>query len=309
MKKKERNAPISQFTLNELAFLAKGDELHGLQSECMVAESDTDLQAFHFPCRIDALIIGIGTEGAATISCNLQECRLRKNTLFCFAPNTILQIDSSTEFRAHVVVVSTDFVRNTNFNLRNMMPVLLERGGNPTLQLDEAQSRVMQSFLSLIEQEVHAPEQPYSREVVRGLLISMIYKMCDILQSVSVARSDESMPRDRGEAYFRRFTELLGENYRKERSVLFYAQRLCITPKYLTTVIKKVSGASVSDWIDRYVILEAKTLLKHSHMSIQEIAYSLNFANQSFFGSYFKRITGLSPSQYKNSTPSGSQRP
>ncbi|MDE6569473.1 MAG: AraC family transcriptional regulator [Alistipes sp.] len=304
MKKKERKAPISHFTLNELALVTKGDELHGLQSECMVAETDADLQAFHFPCRIDALIIGIGTEGTATVSCNLQECRLRKNTLFCFAPNTILQIASSAGFRAHVAVVSTDFVRNTPFDLHDMMPVLLERGANPALQLDEAKSRIMQSFISLIEQEVHAPEQLYSREVVRGLLTSMIYKICDILQSVSSARPDESKPRNRGEAYFRRFTELLGEHYRKERCVSFYAQQLCITPKYLTTVIKRVSGSSVSDWVDRYVILEAKTLLKHSHMSIQEIAYSLNFANQSFFGSYFKRITGLSPTQYKNSTPS-----
>ncbi|MFQ6940936.1 MAG: helix-turn-helix domain-containing protein [Alistipes finegoldii] len=75
--------------------------------------------------------------------------------------------------------------------------------------------------------------------------------------------------------------------------------RLCITPKYLTTLIKRISGQSVSEWIDNYVILEAKTLLKYSTMSIQEIAYYLNFPNQSFFGSYFKRNTGMSPSQYK----------
>ena len=79
----------------------------------------------------------------------------------------------------------------------------------------------------------------------------------------------------------------------------FYARQLCITPKYLTTLIKRISGLSVSEWIDNYVILEAKTLLKYSTMSIQEIAYYLNFPNQSFFGSYFKRNTGMSPSQYK----------
>ena len=79
----------------------------------------------------------------------------------------------------------------------------------------------------------------------------------------------------------------------------FYARQLCITPKYLTTLIKRISGLSVSEWIDNYVILVAKTLLKYSTMSIQEIAYYLNFPNQSFFGSYFKRNTGMSPSQYK----------
>ena len=77
------------------------------------------------------------------------------------------------------------------------------------------------------------------------------------------------------------------------------ARQLCITPKYLTTLIKRISGKSASEWIDSFVILEAKTLLKYSDMSVQEIAYALNFPNQSFFGSYFKRNTGMSPSHYK----------
>ena len=79
----------------------------------------------------------------------------------------------------------------------------------------------------------------------------------------------------------------------------FYARQLCITPKYLTTLIKRISGLSVSEWIDNYVIIEAKTLLKYSTMSIQEIAYYLNFPNQSFFGKYFKNHTGMTPTAYR----------
>lgn len=75
---------------------------------------------------------------------------------------------------------------------------------------------------------------------------------------------------NRAEEYFKQFTELLGEHYKHERSVGFYARQLCITPKYLTTLIKRISGKSVSEWIDSYVILEAKTLLKYSNMSVQE---------------------------------------
>ncbi len=79
----------------------------------------------------------------------------------------------------------------------------------------------------------------------------------------------------------------------------FYARELCITPKYLTTLIRRVSGKSVSEWIDIYVVLEAKALLRFSNRSVQEVAYALNFPNQSFFGSYFKRITGMSPSEFR----------
>ena len=80
----------------------------------------------------------------------------------------------------------------------------------------------------------------------------------------------------------------------------FYADRLRVTPKYLTTLIKKASGRSVSAWIDYYVIGEAKTLLKYSDRSIYEISKELNFPNQSFFGSYFRRYVGVSPSQYRS---------
>ncbi len=81
----------------------------------------------------------------------------------------------------------------------------------------------------------------------------------------------------------------------------FYAAQLNLTPKYLSTLIRQTSGRTASEWIDDYVILEAKNLLKYSTMSVQEIAYSLNFPNQSFFGKYFKNHTGQTPSGYRMS--------
>ena len=92
---------------------------------------------------------------------------------------------------------------------------------------------------------------------------------------------------------------LLQRYNKQERNVSFYAKQLNITPKYLSSVVKEVSGKTAARWIDESVILEAKTLLKYSGMSIQEIAYHLNFSTQSFFGKYFKQHTGTSPSRYK----------
>ena len=102
----------------------------------------------------------------------------------------------------------------------------------------------------------------------------------------------------------REMENLSGKVYQKEilrGYTSFYASLLHITPKYLTTIIKQVSGRSAAEWIDECVILEAKNLLKYSSMSIQQIAYYLNFPNQSFFGTYFKRRTGMSPTEYKQS--------
>lgn len=105
--------------------------------------------------------------------------------------------------------------------------------------------------------------------------------------------------RSRKEHIFERFYESLIESYQAERSVRFYADRLCLTPKHLSGVVKEVSGKTVGEWIDDFVILEAKALLNSSSLSIQEISDRLNFANQSFFGKYFKHYTGLSPKEYR----------
>ena len=136
--------------------------------------------------------------------------------------------------------------------------------------------------------------------MIGGLSAVTIFKVGVILTYYLTEHPEVDSPiHNRAEEYFRQFTELLGEHYKHERSVGFYARQLCITPKYLTTLIKRISGKSVSEWIDNYVILEAKTLLKYSNMSVQEIAYYLNFPNQSFFGKYFKSHTGMTPSAYR----------
>lgn len=101
------------------------------------------------------------------------------------------------------------------------------------------------------------------------------------------------------EEYFCRFMQVLSQSYKAERRVEFYASKLCITPKYLSALIKEVSGKRPSEWIEELVMLEAKSLLRYSKITIQEIAYQLNFPNSSFFGKYFKRYTGLSPKNYR----------
>ena len=261
--------PISSFTLNELITMAGGEKRPGIMGECIAANSASEMEIFRVPSRLNALIIGVGTEGETSLTSNLQEFRLKKDSLFIFSPKHILQVQSNNRFKAHLIVIAPDFLKRINIDTKRMMPLFLQFGSLPCMELTQAESQSLRSFISMVEQELKGSE------------------------------TVDSPIHNRAEEYFRQFTELLGEHYKHERSVGFYARQLCITPKYLTTLIKRISGKSVSEWIDNYVILEAKTLLKYSNMSVQEIAYYLNFPNQSFFGSYFKRNAGMSPSQYK----------
>ena len=292
--------PISSFTLNELITMAGGEKRPGIMGECIAANSASEMEIFRFPSRLNALIIGVGTEGETSLTSNLQEFRLKKNSLFIFSPKHILQVQSNNRFKAHLIVIAPDFLKRINIDTKRMMPLFLQFGSLPCMELTHAESQSLRSFISMVEQELKGSETDFSSEIIGGLIAATIYKVGDILTHYLTEHPEVDSPiHNRAEEYFRQFTELLGEHYKHERSVGFYARQLCITPKYLTTLIKRISGKSVSEWIDNYVILEAKTLLKYSNMSVQEIAYYLNFPNQSFFGSYFKRNAGMSPSQYK----------
>ena len=292
--------PISSFTLNELITMAGGEKRPGIMGECIGANSASEMEIFRFPSRLNALIIGVGTEGETSLTSNLQEFRLKKDSLFIFSPKHILQVQSNNRFKAHLIVIAPDFLKRINIDTKRMMPLFLQFGSLPCMELTQAESQSLRSFISMVEQELKGSETDFSSEIIGGLIAATIYKVGDILTHYLTEHPEVDSPiHNRAEEYFRQFTELLGEHYKHERSVGFYARQLCITPKYLTTLIKRISGKSVSEWIDNYVILEAKTLLKYSNMSVQEIAYYLNFPNQSFFGSYFKRNAGMSPSQYK----------
>lgn len=292
--------PISSFTLNELITMAGGEKRPGIMGECIAANSASEMEIFRFPSRLNALIIGVGTEGETSLTSNLQEFRLKKDSLFIFSPKHILQVQSNNRFKAHLIVIAPDFFKRINIDTKRMMPLFLQFGSLPCMELTHAKSQSLRSFISMVEQELKGSETDFSSEIIGGLIAATIYKVGDILTHYLTEHPEVDSPiHNRAEEYFRQFTELLGEHYKHERSVGFYARQLCITPKYLTTLIKRISGKSVSEWIDNYVILEAKTLLKYSNMSVQEIAYYLNFPNQSFFGSYFKRNAGMSPSQYK----------
>lgn len=298
---------VTDFTLSEL--LAKAGRGTASSQEFVVAHKGvSQLDAFLFPCRIDAFIVGIGTRGETTVSINLNEYVLRENMLFMIAPQNIVQAHANGTLEGHMVVVSSRLLQRMNIDMKHMMPLMLQLSAHPSIDISAQESEELCRFIALMEHEIEAPPSAFADRIVSGLFMATLYKIGTTVDRYMEAHPEpEGRRSDRAESYFRRFLQELSQHYKTERSVGFYARQLCITPKYLTTLIKQVSKKSVSQWIEIYVILEAKTLLKYSNLSIQEIAYTLNFPNQSFFGSYFKRNTGLSPSQYKASDGSGDE--
>jgi YesN/AraC family two-component response regulator len=135
------------------------------------------------------------------------------------------------------------------------------------------------------------------KKIISSLFAAMFHYVMGILQQHTLP-SNGSVS-NRTDELFNTFLDLLRQHCSTERSVEFYAQKMNITPKYLSLILKKKSGRNASKLIDEAVVYEAKRLLKYSGLSIRDIALKLNFASQSFFGKYFKQRVGVSPSRYK----------
>jgi AraC-like DNA-binding protein len=179
------------------------------------------------------------------------------------------------------------------------MPFFAARKDHPVFHLTDSEMEELKAYFLLIKENTEK-EDYFRSDIIKRLLAAYLYKLGSILYRHRPELQEEAAkPLKREEILFKEFIRLVSEHHRKERRVDFYAERLFLSSKHFSTVIKKVSGKTAGQWIDEYVILEAKTLLKYSAMSIQEIAYYMNFPNPSFFGKYFRHHTGMSPSEYK----------
>ena len=111
---------------------------------------------------------------------------------------------------------------------------------------------------------------------------------------------DNKVHYNRNEEIVKDLVKIIIDNYKTERSISFYADKMHLSPQHLSTTIKKTTGKTLTDIISSFVIRDAQAKLKSTELTIQEIAYSLNFPDISFFGKYFKRYTGMSPKQFRN---------
>ncbi len=251
--------------------------------------------------RMKAFTVILCIDGTENGTVNLKEMSINKGSLLMTFPNNVLKIEAGyPTATVRGIMLSQDFMRMLQVDVKNSLPLFMRLAYNPLVNLTQEQQEDIERYLDLLENISNNSDLAHRDEIVRGLLMSMFYRISGTYeQRPQVLDEKERSVRNRREEYFAKFITLLSENFKRERTVGFYAEQMCVTPKYLSLLIKDFSGKSAAEWIDSYVITEAKTLLRYSTMSIQEVAYELNFSSQSFFGKYFKHLTGMSPSEYK----------
>lgn len=252
---------------------------------------------FDYPNRLDCVMLSLCISGWMEVGIDLERHVLKPGQLAVMRPNQILQLfNVSGDFSGRFIVLSRKFLEEAQIDIRNMLPIFLYFKNNPITDLNRTEIATILEYHSLLQKKTQLKDPLFRKNVAQHLFHALFYEV-NLFFSEHYINTSQS--KTRKDELFERFMKEVSEHYKEERSVSFYADRMCLTPKYLSSAIKEISGKLASEWIDECVILEAKTLLKSSDKSIQQIAGELHFANQSFFGKYFKQHTGISPSQYK----------
>ena len=200
-----------------------------------------------------------------------------------------------------VMIASKQFFSIHKLDIINMLNEMVSVFNNPCFSLLPEECTLFEQHIWLLSETAHS-EYTYAKESASHLVSSVFCLLgsfvCRQITNQDVEIQSVSM---RNKLVFDRFLNLVKQYYTEQRNVIFYANELCISPKYLSKIVKSVSGFSASQWIDRFVVRQAQQLLKNSDLCIKEISEELNFPCSSFFYKYFKKQTGMTPKQYRES--------
>jgi AraC-like DNA-binding protein len=265
----------------------------------IITDDISGMPFFDYPTKVDKVVATICLNGYAEGSVNLKPCCYAANDFVIIMPGQILQYTHrSDNFSALFIIMSQRFTENVELNMKNVIPIFLYFRENPVMHLKNTEMAHLQDYYHILKRTVGQTSNPYRMEMVRLLSQAFFYGINDFNR----LWQEHAVQKDKKDKLFDAFYRLILQHYRDSREVGFYADKLCLTPKYLSAVIKKTTDKSALKWINDYVILEAKSLLRTTDMTVQQISEELNFPNQSFFGKYFKRLTGVSPRNYRGDT-------
>ena len=279
--------------------VVRNNEFRFISSEFGFVNSFRKMEATLFsigqPYRIQEGRIIFVNQGSARVLINLIEYTIRQTHFSVITPNSIVQIiEISPDFDMQMMAMNQDFLPISG--KEDFFSYLLHHQKNILLLLSPQEVLQTEYYFTLMWNILQEPT--FRREAIRHLLASLLYYIEYIAQSNMLMNP---VRLTRQEDIFQRFISLVNACNKKERNVNFYADKLCLTPRYLNTVVRQASQQTVMDWINQSIILEAKILLKHGNRLVYQISDELNFPNPSFFCKFFKRMTGMTPHEYQNS--------
>lgn len=243
----------------------------------------------------DGLLLGFLLKGSMKLNIHFLTYEITAGDIAVIPPQIMLEtLELSEEAELITIGLSLDFI--TEFPLLREWIMNDQIRWQPIVQLEAEEQELQRNLIELLQRFYHKKESVNKTDMLRHLVLVFIYMLVEVYSTKPAAKS---AVKNRTHAIIDAFYELLRQHAIAQRQVGFYAEQLHLTPQYLSTFLKQHTGKSVSQWVDHQLILQAKTLLSTSDLSIKEISHQLHFAETSVFSRFFKRMTGTTPKVYR----------
>ena len=259
-------------------------------------EDRSFLKGLRFPHQFNQVTQIVITSGQLSCLMDFRLWSLKAPAIALFLPGQVVEsIDLDEDFAGFCMMISQDFTDSLNLpvSLQERLFIKDTPFYSVAEEVLEALSTVYRQVLRLMNQ----PDNPYREEIIRHLFSAHYYGLGYYIHGLQSQPSTMTAQQEKCE----KFLSLVAENFKTQRDIGFYADKLCVTSKYLSTLLKQETGMTALDWIEKHVVLYAKSCLSSTSKTIQEISDELDFPSQSVFGKYFKRVEGMSPKAYRQS--------
>ena len=248
------------------------------------------------PRKMNFILIGLCTKGRIEYRLDAQEMIINPGDILIVSDKHVVdKYQPSPDMEGLCMMLSVNFFHEIIQNVRDVNSLFLFARSHPVMSLDRKEQDTFKEYFQVIKQKIGDNGNFFHKDLIRTLLLAMFYDVGNIINRVR--KLDK--PQTRAEAIFTNFIKMVEANYKHERRISWYAIQLGITPKYLSETVKAVSRRTPNEWVDNYVMMELRVLLKNSTKSIKEITEEMNFPNQSFLGKFFKEHVGISPNKFR----------
>lgn len=254
--------------------------------------------SFDYPFSIDAIVFIICLKGRGKVKINFKEYIVEENSISIILPNQIVEkIDHCENHVVEVLCCSIDFLSDLPFPNNFELPRRIAE--NPILKVTPEEIQHLLRYHSFIIETFNGKQNQFQEKIIKGLLFSLLMEIGTIYlgQEGDIAPCEKMSSRNK--EIVQQFMTLLKEHFKIGRTASFYADKMFISPKYLSAVLKKETGRAINSWIEQAAIMGAKMMLKSTNLTVLQISEELNFPNPSYFGRFFKKSTGMTPKYYR----------
>ncbi len=267
------------------------------------------------PLYINAFSYAIPLAGSAILSVNGEDYNIDNRSLCILSPLHMSHFKpSDNDFHCIFLSASKDFIdASSNINVKRCIMRGTRIYNNPVMKINPEERKLLLESVLDVKRQIERYGHIYHVELIRNALERFYLETDNIIENLMKPINNHgsheykmtSFKHTTGksgaeERFLPDFVTLMMNNFKKEHNIAFYASKLHITPQYLTSIIKKATGKSASDFIREMLFSEARNMLAFEQIPIQQIAYELNYSDQSAFTKFFRSMSGCSPSDFRN---------